>query len=289
MLKQYKQNQNLSQRNPYEIRARENNPQSRSYLDRRVNSLRAGKSFVCAWYLLEYVIDAYPEICEHFGQIVELLALPGCQSLIDDWLDHLSGEKNIGIPEDVKNKYCENIDIIKYMTAIDTFVLDSFNRKKDKDELRPRVTLEATPFSKGSPYLHAAIEYRTLANFYAFDPEKYIDPEAEEIMTSSKDSKVKRKLTKFFSNKDLWEMSHQADLIHTAERWYKCRVNPGTIVQYISDESKRIDQEAANLSDEQLESLYRTKKQIPYPERSNTEKDIAPFDEATGYPRKWRK
>ena len=41
-----------------------------SYLDRRVNSLRAGKSFVCAWYLLEYVIDAYPEICEHFGQIV---------------------------------------------------------------------------------------------------------------------------------------------------------------------------------------------------------------------------
>ena len=74
----------------------------------------------------------------------------------------------------LKNKYCENIDIIKYMTAIDTFVLDSFNRKKDKDELRPRVTLEGQRhFLKDPPYLHAAIEYRTLANFYAFDPEKY--------------------------------------------------------------------------------------------------------------------
>ena len=98
MLKQYKQNQNLSQRNPYEIRARENNPQSRSYLDRRVNSLRAGKSFVCAWYLLEYVIDTYPEICNHFGQIVELLGLPGCQSLIDDWLDHLIWRKKHRYP-----------------------------------------------------------------------------------------------------------------------------------------------------------------------------------------------
>ena len=240
MLKQYKQNQNLSQRNPYEIRARENNPQSRSYLDRRVNSLRAGKSFVCAWYLLEYVIDTYPEICNHFKQIFELLGLPGCQSLIDDWLDHLIGEKtNIDILQDVKNnKYCENVDVIKYTAEIDTFILDYFNRKKDKDELRPRVTLEATPFSKGSPYLHAAIEYRTLANFYAFDPEKYIDPEADEIMTSSKDSRVKRKLTKFFSNKDLWKMSHKADLINTAERWYKCRVNPGTIEAYLNEESR---------------------------------------------------
>ena len=288
MLKQYKQNQNLTQSNPYEVRARENNPKARTYLDRRVDSLVAGKSYICAWYLLDYVIDAYPEICEHFGQIVELLGSPGCQSLRDDWLDHLIGEKNIGIPEDVQNKYSENVDLIKYMTAIDTFVFNSFNRGKDKDELRPKVTLMTTPFSKGSPYLRSAIEFRTLTNVYAFDPEKYIDPEAEEVMTSQKDTRVKRKLTKFFSNKSLWEMSHKEDLIHTAEMWYKCRVKPGTIVQYISDESKRIDQEAANLSDEQLESLYRTKKQIPYPERSNMENDIAPFDEATGYPRKWR-
>ena len=95
MLKQYKQNQNLTQRNIYEIRARENNPKTRTYLHRRVNSLIAGKSFICAWYLLEYVIDTYPEICKHFGQIVELLRLPGCQSLVDDWLDHLySREKH---------------------------------------------------------------------------------------------------------------------------------------------------------------------------------------------------
>jgi hypothetical protein len=129
MIKQYKQNENLSQRNPYEIRARENNPKTRTYLDRRVNSLIAGKSLICAWYLLEYVVDTYPEICKHFGQIVELLGLPGCQSLIDDWLDHLSGEKNIGIPEDIKNKYSENVDLIKYTAAIDTFILDSFNRR----------------------------------------------------------------------------------------------------------------------------------------------------------------
>jgi hypothetical protein len=283
MLKQYKQNQDLNQRNIYEIRAREKNPKTLPYMDRRVNSLIAGKSFICAWYLLEYVIDTYPEICKHFGQIVELLGLPGCQSLIDDWLDHLSGEKNIGIPEDVKNKYSENVDVIKYMAAIDTFVLDSFNRKKDKGELRWRVTLIATLFSKGSPYLHSAIEFRTLANFYAFDPEKYIDPKIEGIMTSSKDTRVKRKLTQFFSNKDLWDMSHKANLMRDAEIWYKCRVIPGTIEQYISDKSEIMNQQAQQFSDHELESFYYNQQKLKYPDQGDISRLIKPTDIAAGY------
>jgi hypothetical protein len=151
------------------------------------------------------------------------------------------------------------------MTAIDTFVFNSFNRGKDKDELRPKVTLMTTPFSKGSPYLRSAIEFRTLTNVYAFDPEKYIDPEAEEVMTSQKDTRVKRKLTKFFSNKSLWEMSHKEDLIHTAEMWYKCRVKPGTIEAYLNEESTTIDPH--------------------YIDSPQVSREIEEYDNALGYPR----
>ena len=50
-------------------------------------------------------------------------------------------------------------------------------------------------------------------------------------------------------------------------QWYKCRVDPGIIEAY-RDELVKDDN---------------------YLERSNIETAIAPYDETTGYPRKWRK
>jgi hypothetical protein len=268
MLKQYKQNQNLTQRNIYEIRAKEKNPKALPYIARRVNYPVAGKPLISAWYLLEYIIDTYPGACARFGQIVELLGSSGCQLLINDWLDCLIGEKTATVLlEDVKNKYGENTDVIHYTKVIDKFVLDTFNRKEDKDNLRHGVTLMPTPFSKGSRYLHAAIEFRSLANYYAFNPEKYMDLEAENAMTSNKDSRIKRRLTQFFKKLRLWDMSHKKSLINDAESWYKSRICPGNIEKY-------------------RDELALSNK---YPERGNIENLIAPYDVATGYPRKWRK
>ncbi len=78
-------------------------------------------------------------------------------------------------------------------------------------------------------------------------------------------------------------------MLKDADLWYKCRVSPGTIEQYISDESNRIDKEADQLSDQELEPYYHNRRRLVYPDRARIENDIAPCDEATGYPRKWRK
>ncbi len=87
-------------------------------------------------------------------------------------------------------------------------------------------------------------------------------------------------------------LKHDAKLLKDADQWYKCRVDPGSIEQYISDESERIIRQADQLSSQKLEEHYhesKINKRIDrYPERSNIETAIAPCDEATGYPRKWR-
>ena len=62
-------------------------------------------------------------------------------------------------------------------------------------------------------------------------------------------------------------LCHDEKMLKDAEQWYKCRVNPGTIEAYL-DELVQDD---------------------TYLDRSNIETAIAPCDEATVYPRKWRK
>ena len=66
---------------------------------------------------------------------------------------------------------------------------------------------------------------------------------------------------------DSFVLRHDTKLLKDADQWYKCRVNPGSIETYRNELAKNNE----------------------YPERSNIETAIAPCDEATGYPRQWRK
>jgi len=212
--------QNINQKSFYAIRARENNPKALPYIDRHIYYPATGKPLVGAWYLLEYVLDTYPAICKQYAQIVESLSLPGCQLLIDDWLDCLAGEETAKntTPEIIKQKHSDNIDFIRYTEQIGEFILHWFNREKDQMD-GPRVTIG------NSPALHGAIEFRTLANYYAFDPEKYVDPEVEDsIVSNSKDSKIKRRLTKYFGEQVGFKMTHKAKFITLAEWWYQSNV-----------------------------------------------------------------
>lgn len=70
-----------------------------------------------------------------------------------------------------------------------------------------------------------------------------------------------------------FNLHHYSKLLDDAEKWYKSRVNPGTIEDYL--------QELADLDIEGEKPIY--------PDRGRIENDIAPCDEAIGYPRQWRK
>ena len=78
---------------------------------------------------------------------------------------------------------------------------------------------------------------------------------------------IKSVLVKAFKH-DGFVLRHDTKLLKEADKWYKCRVNPGTIEAYLDELAKvNID---ADL------------------DRGNLENAIAPCDRATGYPRKWR-
>ena len=77
MLKQYKQNQDLSQKGIYDQRANEHNPRALPFVDRKVYLPAQGTPLIAVWYLLKYVVDTFPQIREEYNQIFELLACQG--------------------------------------------------------------------------------------------------------------------------------------------------------------------------------------------------------------------
>jgi hypothetical protein len=232
----------LNRKALYDARSQQLNPNTRAFRnnDRRINFPPAGKPFLCAWYTLEYVIDTYLEICKRYGHLVELLRLPGCQILIDDWSTY-STPANVSddatamnvIPTVIKEKHGNNTDFAQYTQAIQEFVLLTFNRQIDRENQKPKVTTVTLE-------LHAAMEFRTLANYYGISPaelERYIDIRTEDAMTLPKNSRIRNQLSSLFTKFD-WDMSHKAILLRGAEQWFKCRVSPGSIEQYLDDESK---------------------------------------------------
>lgn len=84
--------------------------------------------------------------------------------------------------------------------------------------------------------------------------------------STRKERSIRSVLIKAFKH-DGFALRHDAKLLQDADHWYKCRVNPGTIEAYLNELAK----DGICL------------------ERGYIESAIAPCDQATGYPRKWRK
>ncbi|MFC2033595.1 hypothetical protein ACFLUB_03675 [Chloroflexota bacterium] len=161
-----------------------------------------------------------------------------------------------------------------YFECIHEFARVGFNRKEDRKDQLHKVLAEK------APYLFGAILVRTIAEACKIrlsDWSKYRTDDIEYIMTGKDPTtrmerdyvRLKKKEVREIYEKCLkWVFRHDGKLLKGADQWYKCRVNPGTIEAYLN--------EAAPLSETGLE-------------RSNVQTAIAPYDEATGYPRKWRK
>lgn len=248
-----------------------------------------------------------------YSKIVKCWELPSCQPVIDEFVKHTPNTrawlskvakatvKNQTMP-DFPNalvgaclKHQDNADFAKVLRYAGYLILVGFNRKIDLDNQTPKI------LPSQAAYLARAISFYSLFEYLQTNPLK---PNPDHVMlgkmlyefyqvmagnpTTRKERQLKHEVVSTLRRRG-YSLCHDDKMLKDAEQWYKCRVDPGTIEQYLSDESNRIDKQAEKLSPQEVEQYYQNERKLTYPERSNMEKAIAPCDEATGYPRKWRK
>ncbi len=191
-----------------------------------------------------------------------------------DTRNDLCSDLKLWSQSDEFKQMSEHRDYQHLVKRINEFILVGFNRKIDQDNKEWKVTPETPPY-----LLAVAISLRSLAEYENIQPQNLIefkvqvddklynfDYKTPRNPSTRKERSIRSGLTKAFKH-DGFVLRHDKKLRKDAGQWYKCRVNPGTIEVYLNEKS----QDGIIL------------------ERSNVETALAPYDEATGYPRKWRK
>ena len=240
-------------------------------------------SFANAAACVDIVLLRSQEASTAYYEALKALELPGCQALISDtkkavlaYASNLqqftekvttAARKGQFTPPDKLHKYADNGDYLIYIERIRDFIRVGFNRKVDKDNEACKVKLESAPNLFGFTICRTIAEYCKvkLENWNKYRPD-----DIDRIMSGNPSTRPERQLKKAVTKAykhNAWALRHDSKLLKDADQWYKCRVSPGTIEAYL-DELAKDDK---------------------YLERSNIEAAIAPYDEATGYPRKWRK
>jgi predicted small integral membrane protein len=235
---------------------------------------------------VEIVLLRSQEAREAYHEILETLNLPGCQALIVDASKTVSNyasdlgeftdkviqaaQKGEGLPLDNLYKYANNQDYLAYIQRIRDFIKIGFNRPIDRENERCKVKLDKL---EDAPILFAFIVCRTIAEYCKVKLEnwdRYRPELVNRIMrsnpTTRQDRWFKKMLIRAYK-RNAWTLRRNSKLLKDADQWYGCRVDPGSIETYL-------DQQA-----EQGITL----------DRGRIQNDIAPYDDVTGYPRKWRR
>lgn len=192
---------------------------------------------------------------------------------VDLAIKRLEIKKPDDFPSDLKllfqsdklKQISEHPDTQYIMKRINELILVGFNRKIDQENKKWKVA--------PSHLLIRAISWRSIAEYCEI---RFKDQVNDKIFdfdyklfgrhTTRKERLIKKLLVQVFKHAGL-VLHHDEKQLKDADQWYKCRVNPGTIEEYLNESAK----DSITL------------------ERSNVETAIAPYDEATEYPRKWRK
>ena len=241
-------------------------------------------SFANAAACVDIVLLRSQEASAAYYEAVKALELPGCQALISDTKKAVSAyasnlqqfthkvttaaRKGQFTPPDKLHKYVDNDDYLLFIERVRDFIRVGFNRQIDRDNEACKVRLESAPTLFGFIIIRAIAEH---CKVKLESWNKYRPDDIDRIMSGNPSTRPERQLKKVIGQayrRNAWALRHDSKLLKDADQWYKCRVNPGTIEAYLN--------EAAPLSETGLE-------------RSNVQTAIAPYDEATGYPRKWRK
>lgn len=271
--------------------------------------------FAYATACVQTVLMQSREANNAFNEVKKALDLPSCQILLkkaelkapdtNKWSSKTikkmmeKGVKSIEKGEGIRDlpwfssaaQYKDNADLIRFNKLISEFVRVGFNRKEDLAKNRPKVLVEKAPF------LFFAIVFRSIAEYCQVRLEtwnKYRPDEIDKVMTGSdpttrqerKRVRLKKRDIKERYNQLKWILLKNKLLLKYANLWYKCRVNPGTIEDYLDE----LDKKAQSIETSKFTNKQLKKFEAEYhPDRSNIETAISPYDEATGYPRKWRK
>ncbi len=215
-------------------------------------------AIVCLKTALRFSEDAR----QIFTLIVSLWELPGCQAFLHDLARGKEVVTKVGGNADCR-------DLVKY---IDSLIMFGFNRKADLDNQTPKVT------PGESPYLAEAISFCSMFDCLLQQPKLKglrVVPDSEwdqfrwfygKKPTTRMGRQVRHKINRTLREKGFIRRP-KSKLFEDAEKWYKSRVNPGTIEDYVNELAT----------------------QGIYVDRGRIENDIAPCDEVTGYPRQWRK
>jgi hypothetical protein len=163
--------------------------------------------------------------------------------------------------------------MVKYL---DTIIKLGFNRESDLEnhilKIRPQTSpyLVEAVFSASIMYHLATtdIEYRKERAFTAEELRqlRQFTTLVENDHTTRKGKKAKHIIVQGLKDNH-FSLCHQDKIAEYAEQWYKCRIDPGTIESYVDVMAK-----SGILLD-----------------RGRIGNNIAVCDQATGYPRKWRK
>lgn len=265
--------------------------------------------FAYAVACVDIVLLRSPEASAAYYEVIEALELPGCQLLIGKARIHASdtnrwssetikaqseGKAVSGLPRlwfDAYKQYKDNADCLLFIERIHEFIRIGFNRQVDRENERYKVLAEKAPF------LFGVSVFRTIAEHCKVRLEhwnKYRPDDIDRIMTRGDPTTRTERLRIRPKKKEIretyehlkWALRHDAKLLKYAYQWYQCRVNPGSIEVYLD----KLDKQARKIDTSKFTKHELKKFEATYyPSRSNIETAIAPFDEATGYPRKWRK
>jgi len=227
--------------------------------------------FARAWACVQIALLRSSEANTAFNKALRALELPGCQALLHNAISEFENNQKSHLTPILSlnfgHKFKNDLDYQLYIEHIREFIRVSFNRKIDQENEQHKITAER------SPILFAAVVIRTIAEYYEVKLEgwnKYRTEEIDRIMTSNpttRPERLKKREIRQGYKRLKWVLRHNAKLLRGADQWFRCRVNPSTIEAYLRE----------------LADNY------SYPERSNIQTEIAPYDEAMCYPRKWRK
>lgn len=230
-----------------------------------------------------------------YQALVKSWDLPGCRARIGEMAKHKEDfstwqntlnkatRENKPLPDwpgewiNVLVKTDYNTDYHELTKHAYSFVLRAFNRKIDIENRTPKILPDKSPLWLATivhslvvnylPYSEvegpAALADKSLIEFIHFQAELPVWP-------GSRPGRDAKKAIRQTLKREGYRLKHESVIQMGAEVWYKCRVNPGTIEAYLDDLDELAEEDT-------------------YPLRANIEAIISPYDEATAYPRKWRK
>lgn len=229
-----------------------------------------------------------------FDLMIRTWQLPGCQKLMQtyhkrqpetrEWYrelarsiiqKHPKPEYPAACIEDIKNAGAD-IQLNKIIRCLDAIVKLGFNRKSDLDNRILKIRPETSPYLVEAIFSSSIMYHLVISGIEYKRDTVLTDDELKQLRAFSKllesdpttriEMKNKHVIVQTLKGSG-FTLCHNEKISEYAEQWYKSRVNPGTIEAYVDELAK-----SGILLD-----------------RGRIGNNIAICDQATGYPRKWRK